>query len=169
MKICLGCQTPFEKYRASKTAYCRPCDSKKQKTGRCIDCGENIAQTAKRCWAHANLAKKGAGNHNWTGGRVVDSNGYVVLSDLDSRAHPNAWKGKRPGIFEHVKVMSDYLGRPLLAHENVHHKNGDRQDNRIENLELWSRSQPAGQRVQDKVEWAWQIIKLYDENYLGGA
>jgi HNH endonuclease len=52
---------------------------------------------------------------------------------------------------EHHVVMEAMLGRPLLPRENVHHKNGHRADNRPENLELWVRSQPAGQRVEDLV------------------
>lgn len=64
-------------------------------------------------------------------------------------------------IFEHRYVMSLHLGRSLLRAENVHHVNGDRLDNRLENLELWSKSQPAGQRVGDKVQWAIEILRHY--------
>jgi hypothetical protein len=70
--------------------------------------------------------------------------------------------GKR--IFDHRRVMEEMLGRPLLPEETVHHVNGDRSDNRPENLELWSSSQPSGQRIQDKIDWARSILRLYGEN-----
>lgn len=66
---------------------------------------------------------------------------------------------------QHRVVMEQMIGRPLLATENVHHVNGDRADNRPENLELWTTSQPAGQRVADKVSWAREILALYGEDY----
>jgi hypothetical protein len=66
-------------------------------------------------------------------------------------------------ILQHREVMEQDLGRPLLSHETVHHKNGHRDDNRIENLELWSSAQPYGQRVEDKLAWAKWFIAQYGE------
>lgn len=65
-------------------------------------------------------------------------------------------------VLEHRKIMELHLGRALLPEESVHHVNGVRDDNRLENLEMWSSSHPKGQRVADKLEWAREILSLYE-------
>lgn len=92
------------------------------------------------------------------------SRGYVQVY---RPGHPNATKNGM--ILQHRLVMSEHLCRPLSVHENVHHINGNRADNRIENLELWNTSQPSGQRVEDKVAWAIELLKLYRPDLLGGT
>lgn len=75
--------------------------------------------------------------------------------------HPRA-RARSPYIFEHILVMEETLGRYLLAGESVHHRNGVRDDNRPENLELWVRPQPPGIRASDAVCWAREILARYD-------
>ena len=90
------------------------------------------------------------------GERIINVGGYATLFKPD---HPNS--GKRGRILEHRFAMSEFLGRPLVAGETVHHKNGAKLDNRIENLELWTGDHPSSQRVSDLVEWAEEILDKY--------
>lgn len=70
-------------------------------------------------------------------------------------------KTERGWELQHRVVMAKVLQRPLFLGENVHHKNGVRHDNRPENLELWVTFQPAGQRPEDLLEYADEIIRRY--------
>ena len=66
-------------------------------------------------------------------------------------------------VFEHILVMEQVLGRSLTPDETVHHRNGVRDDNRPENLEVWVKPQPPGIRRQDAIAWAWEILDRYGE------
>jgi hypothetical protein len=86
--------------------------------------------------------------------RTTTKQGYVVTR------HDGALRG------EHRIVMERHLGRSLEAHENVHHINGVRDDNRIENLELWAKPQPCGQRPEDLAAW---VVEHYPQLVVDAA
>lgn len=88
------------------------------------------------------------------------SHGYWVVPVPPELRHlvPDA----RSKELEHRLVMAKLIGRPLTGDEVVHHRNGDRLDNSPDNLELWSTAQPKGQRVTDKLAFAYELIARYD-------
>ena len=90
-------------------------------------------------------------------GRWVDPKGYVFIRCPDPH-HPNA-KSTPGWIAEHVRVMSQVLGRPLRKGESVHHRNNIKHDNRPENLQLWHTHQPKGASVKETVRWVPRAVR----------
>jgi hypothetical protein len=120
-----------------------------QKT--CPQCGTEFVTIDRRqrfcSIACARVGKRimtGADSPNWKGGRFMHD-GYVRIH---VRNHPRSSLSSSY-LFEHILVMEQVLGRHLLPHERVHHKNGRRNDNRPENLELWHVKDPPGVRAAD--------------------
>lgn len=123
--------------------------------GLCKDCskplGRNEGKKSCKQRGYCKDCNFGKNHVSWNGGKTLNNDGYVVFRYA---------KGKTR--LEHRYVMEQKLGRELYEDENVHHINGIKTDNRLENLELWSSMQPRGQRIQDKVAWAKEILERYD-------
>jgi hypothetical protein len=98
--------------------------------------GQRHSEETKRKISEAGKGKlSGSENPMWKGGKTLDSGGYVLVKMRD---HPGA--SRQGYVREHRLVMETALGRHLERHEVVHHRNGIKTDNRIENLELMSPS-----------------------------
>lgn len=149
MKKCPKCLTnkffdEFDRDKSKKTGfktYCKKC-CKQQKYDFC-NCGNLKKKKSKNC----NLCNQKLRTEKAKLNKRKSTDGYIFVFNI---FHPNA--DKQGYIFEHRLVMEEKLGRYLTKEENVHHKNGIRDDNRIENLELWTRPQPSGIRVEDEIQ-----------------
>ncbi len=78
---------------------------------------------------------KGEKHGSWKGGRHVTASGYYEVW-LDAQDPMASMRTRMGYVLEHRLVLARKLGRPLARNETVHHINGDRQDNRLENLQL---------------------------------
>jgi len=163
MRICEVCSSP-NPAGGSSVRFCRSCYEKQRR----INNPENYQKWLKKRSKDKRdkaRAKRGLPSDHPRliseyGKGHIDKRGYKCIV---KRGHPNA-KNSKGRIYEHVWIMSESLGRALNEGETVHHKNGMRSDNRIENLELWSKSQPSGQRVEDKIEWCKNFLREYGYN-----
>ena len=151
--ICEACGSPFLDYTGNKRKYCSA-ECRKTHTivkGNCAHCGAAI--TKRRCFVEEGQSRLFCDSDCWNAYRRAqparpNKDGYAV-KNLGGKI-----------MKEHRRVMAKHLGRELLPSETVHHKNGIRDDNRIENLELWDKSQPYGQRVSDKISWAIAFLEM---------
>lgn len=122
-------------------------------------CGKPVVQYRDKCWSCLTLTAKCQFCNKPCNRKVtrcrkcyanqprLNKDGYLIVG----------------GKLQHRLIMEQHLGRPLSRNENVHHKNGVKTDNRIENLELWVTSQPSGQRPADLVRWAREILSRYEK------
>lgn len=145
-KKCKTCSKEFSP-KTVRQVYCS--DECKQKTALCKECGKSFVVgkgsnglfCSHQCF-YDNICPVGS--------TKKDTSGYVIVKvPVGTDGAKLVGRGRAQWMWQHRYVMQQMLGRPLEKYESVHHKNGKRDDNSPENLELWKRSQPAGIRSSD--------------------
>ena len=122
-------------------------------------CGCLHKEIAKQSFDKFNETNRGENSPRWIGGKILHKRGYVFVL---SPEHPRVQNRKNKYVQEHILVMEKKIGRYILPNETIHHKNGIKTDNRIENLELWSKNHLYGQRVEDLIKFAKEILSRYE-------
>lgn len=124
---------------------CQDCEERRStKRNLCDRCSGYFYRTRRHRDKNLQVKEKAP-----NGSGCLRKDGYIVVLQNKKRRT------------QHSVFMEKHLGRSLKKNESVHHKNGIRHDNRIENLELWSGTHPSGSRVEDKIEWAKEFLKEY--------
>ena len=139
------------KENGKKSAWLCRCDCGKEKVlqGTAVKSG-----SVKSCGCLLHIVKRGKESPLYKRGYSVNPDGYKITR---GKNRDGRWTS-RP---QHAVVMENHIGRKLHTHETVHHKNGIKHDNRIDNLELWSGKHPRGQRVEDMIAFCVEYLSEY--------
>jgi len=148
------------KIPVNPTGLCMCGCGKKTRISKWSSFKDNTIQGQHVCYVNghgtSSHAKKSGGLGKYGYGRYKNFQGYIIVKlDTLSKKEQSLFSSMKinyagmEAIPEHRLVMAKKIGKPLTRKENVHHKNGQRKDNRIENLELWITAQVPGVRVKD--------------------